>query len=212
MTLGSQRDRPRPSCDEGRGVEVADAADVGIERQVAAEAQQRRHLQLDDLLPVPAGHQVEAAERREEVALRPHRHVDVGKARQAGPQQMRVAAAARRSAARRACCRASAWPAIRSEDRRAPGRPGAESCAEPGEEWLGGLRKTSSWLALKIHVGCGPSTSIAWRTCGVRPTSGRTSQQVRPLQPQGIRPTKKRRAKRPGELNREASRLGDVGS
>jgi hypothetical protein len=77
---------------ERRGIEITDAADVRIERQIAAEAQHRRNLELDDLLPVPAGHQVEAAERGEEVAFRPDRDIDVGKARQAGPQQVGVTA------------------------------------------------------------------------------------------------------------------------
>ena len=70
-----------------RGIEVADAADVGIERQVAAEAQHGRDMQLDHLLPVPAGQQVEAAERRKKSLSEPDRDVDVGKVRQAGPQQ-----------------------------------------------------------------------------------------------------------------------------
>jgi hypothetical protein len=90
VDLGLPARQAAAVIDEGPGIEVADAADVGIERQVAAEAQPHRHLQLDDLLPVPAGQQVEAREPREEVALGPHRYVDVGEARQAGPQQMRV--------------------------------------------------------------------------------------------------------------------------
>ena len=63
MALGLPA-RQRPAVlDEGAGIEIADAADVGIERQEAAEAQHRRHLQLDHLLPVPARSSVEAAER-----------------------------------------------------------------------------------------------------------------------------------------------------
>jgi hypothetical protein len=51
MVLGLPA-RQRPAVlDEGAGVEVADAADVRIERQEAAEAQHRRHPELDDLLP-----------------------------------------------------------------------------------------------------------------------------------------------------------------
>ena len=126
MDLGLPARQAATVLDEGPGIEVADAADVGIERQVAAEAQHHRHLQLDDLLPVPAGHQIEAAENSEKKSLSgPHRHVDVGKARQAGAQQMAYRCRARRSGVRRAWHRASAWPAIRSGDPRAPSRPGA---------------------------------------------------------------------------------------
>ena len=75
MVLGLPA-RQRPAVlDEGAGVEVADAADVRIERQEAAEAQHRRHLQLDHLLPVPARHGVEAAERgRRNRSPSAHRH------------------------------------------------------------------------------------------------------------------------------------------
>ena len=92
VTLGLPA-RQRPAVlDEGTGVEIADAADVGIEGQEAAEAQVRRHMQLDQLLTVPARHGIEAAERAEEFALRADLDLDLGEMRQAGAQQGHIVA------------------------------------------------------------------------------------------------------------------------
>src|SRR6266851_2937869 len=94
---------------------------------------------------------------------------------------------------------------------RAPNRPGAGSCAKPGGEWRGEPRKTSSWLSLKIHVVCGVC-HINCRKMSIDepPASERPIGRVPQI---GVLSAeKRRRAKRPGESNREASRLGDVGS
>src|SRR5262249_40552245 len=87
MVLGFPA-RQRPAVlDESAGIEVADAADVRIEGQEAAETQLGRHVQLDELLPVPARQPIEPAMKREEVALGTNRKLDAAEVGQTASQQ-----------------------------------------------------------------------------------------------------------------------------
>src|ERR1700730_19376259 len=69
MALGLPTGQCLAIVHESRGVEVADAGHVGIEREVAAESKPGGHVELDDLLPEPAGQHEETAEGPEKIAL-----------------------------------------------------------------------------------------------------------------------------------------------
>ena len=91
MVLGLPAGQGLALVHERRGVEVADAGDVGIEREIAAESKPGGHVQLDDLLAKPAGQHEETAEGPEEVAFGPHRDGHPGQPRQPRPNEVGVA-------------------------------------------------------------------------------------------------------------------------
>src|SRR5262249_43580971 len=90
MALGLPTGQCTAVLDEGRSVEIAHATNVGIESQIAAKAQHRRDLQLDDLLAVPPRHHIESTKLREKLALAVDRHVDVREGRQPRPDHLEV--------------------------------------------------------------------------------------------------------------------------
>jgi hypothetical protein len=90
MVLGLPARQSPTIVHERHGVEIADADHIGIEREVAGEPKPRRHVELDDLLTKPPGQHEEAAEGREEVAFRPHRHGHPRQHRQPGADEVLV--------------------------------------------------------------------------------------------------------------------------
>ncbi len=215
MPLGLPARQAAALVDERPRVEVADAADVRIERQVAAETQHHRHPELHDLLPVPAGHQVEAAEERKEFALRADIDMDVREARQF---------------VRRRCASVAGDTISSSNGLRSRQCLASDSIRRPARSMSPRrviLRRARGRMACRTSEniiawlqrymwGTNPSTSIAWRVVRRRlpaaqgPKAHATERDVSPRRI-SVAP-KKTPGQRPGESNREASRLGDVGS
>src|SRR5262245_34280636 len=91
MPIGFPAGQRPAALDESRGVEIANTTGVAIESEIATKAQQRRDLQLDDLLAVPSWQHVEPAETWKELPLAADRHVYVRKGRQLRPNHLEVA-------------------------------------------------------------------------------------------------------------------------